>query len=411
MDFSHPARVQALIDALEDFIAKEITPRIPAWREAGMAGEYPPFIKEAQAKARAAGLWNLAIPNLPEDAQGECLTNAEFAPLAEIMGRFMGAPKAFNCHAPDVPNMIMLADAVTPDQRRRWLDPLLNGEAQSAFAMTEPAVASSDANNIETRIRPEGDGYVIDGRKWFISGGGAADFHLVMGVTDPDASAGRRQSVVMVPADAPGVRLIRPTPFLGFSEPGATAWEIAYENVFVPKENLLGKEGDGFRLGQVRLGPARVHHCMRAIGNCETLIQLMAARANERRAFGQAISDFDSAQHAIARSRIELDQARLATWKCAWLLDQEGFRAARQQVSIIKVAVAETYQRIADRALQIFGAMGGSQDAPIADAFAWARALRIFDGPDEVHLRQIYRLEPEPGMSVGSFPQILPPPE
>lgn len=411
MDFSHPPHVKALIDSLESFMADEITPRIPAWREAGMAGAYPPFIQEVQAKAKAAGLWNLGIPNLPDDAPGHRLSNSEFAPLAEIMGRFMGAPKAFNCHAPDVPNMIMLADAVTPEQRRLWLDPLLAGEAQSAFAMTEPAVASADANNIATTIRLDGDDYVIDGRKWFISGGAAASFHMVMGVTDPDAPKGRQQSVVIVPTDAPGVRLIRPTPFLGFVEPGAAAWEVAYEGVRVPRENLLGAAGDGFRLGQVRLGPARVHHCMRAIGNCEMLIQLMSARARERRAFGQAIADFDSAQHAIARSRIELDQARLATWKCAWSLDQEGFRAARQQVSIIKVAVAETYQRIADRALQIFGAMGGSADAPIADAFAWARALRIFDGPDEVHLRQIYRLEPAPELSVSESPQIMARPE
>ncbi|MEQ8698880.1 MAG: acyl-CoA dehydrogenase family protein [Bauldia litoralis] len=411
MDFDHPPAVRALMDRLEAFMAAEVMPRARAWREAGLTGEYPPFVGEIQAKARDAGLWNMAVPNLPEDAPGHRLTNTEFAPLAEIMGRFMGAPKAFNCHAPDVPNMIMLADAVTPEQRRRWLDPLLEGQVQSAFAMTEPAVASSDAANIRTTIRREGDDYVIDGRKWFISGGGAAAFHLVMGVTDPAADPAARQSVVMVPADAPGVRLIRPLTFLGFMEPGAGAWEIAYEGVRVPAENLLGREGDGFRLGQVRLGPARVHHCMRAIGHSETLIELMLQRARERRAFGRAIAEFDSIQHMIARSRIELDQARLLTWKCAWSLDRDGFRAARQEVSLIKVAVAETYQRIADRALQVFGAMGGSTDAPIADAFAWARGLRIFDGPDEVHLRQIYRLEPQPAGALGASPHVLPPPD
>ena len=229
-----------------------------------------------------------------------------------------------------------------------------------------------------------------------------------MGVTDADAPPARRQSVVIVPADAPGVRLIRPLTFLGFVEPGAGAWEIAYDDVRVPAANLLGQEGDGFRLGQVRLGPARVHHCMRAIGHCETLIELMLLRAQERRAFGRTLDGFDSVQHMVARSRIELEQARLLTWKCAWSLDQSDFRAARQEVSLIKVAVAETYQRIADRALQLFGAMGGSADTPIADAFAWARGLRIFDGPDEVHLRQIYRLEPKPSGPLAASPHILP---
>lgn len=411
MDFDHTPETQALIAQLEAFMAAEILPRARGWREAAIEGVYPPFIAEVQAKARDAGLWNLAIPNLPDDAPGHRLSNAAFAPLAEIMGRFQGAPKAFNCHAPDVPNMIMLADAVTPEQRRQWLDPLLDGQVQSAFAMTEPAVASSDAGNIATTIRRDGDAFVIDGRKWFISGGAAAAFHLVMGVTDADAAPAARQSVVIVPADAPGVRLIRPLTFMGFAEPGAVAWEIDYRGVRVPAANLLGREGDGFRLGQVRLGPARVHHCMRAIGHSETLIELMLQRARERRAFGKAIAEFDSIQHMVARSRIELDQARLLTWKCAWSLDQKGFRAARQEVSLIKVAVAETYQRIADRALQVFGAMGGSTDAPIADAFAWARGLRIFDGPDEVHLRQIYRLEPKPDGVIADSPHILPPPD
>ncbi len=411
MDFAHPPETQARIDALEAFVAEEIRPRARAWREASLKGEDPSFLRELQAKARDAGLWNLAVPNLPADAPGEGLANAEFAPLAEIMGRYMGVSKAFNCHPPDVPNMIMLADAATPEQRRRGLDPLLRGEVQSAFAMTEPAVASSDADNIAATIRRDGDGYVLNGRKWFISGGPAAAFHLVVGVTDADAPQGRRHSVVIVEADAPGVRLIRPTTFLGFAEPGAPAWEIAYEDVRVPADRLLGQEGDGFRLGQVRLGPARVHHCMRAIGHCETLIELMLQRAAERRAFGRTIADYDSVQHAVARSRIELDQARLLTWRCAWTLDEIGWKAARQQVSIIKVAVAETYQRIADRAIQVFGAMGGAPDAPIADAFAWARALRIFDGPDEVHLRQIYRLEPKPAEPLSRSPHILPRPD
>ncbi len=407
MDLAHSPRVQGLIDQLEAFMDREIFPRARIWREAALEGQYPDFIREVQDKAKREGLWNLAIPNLPMDAPGERLTNIEFAPLAEIMGRFMGSPKAFNCHAPDVPNMIMLADAASSDQRRLWLDPLLNGDIQSAFAMTEPSVASSDAMNIQTRIKKDGDDFVVSGRKWYISGAKTASFHMVMGITDDDAAPSRRHSVIIVPADTPGVRLIRPTPFLGFSEPGAPAWEIAFEDVRVPARNLLGERGDGFRLGQTRLGPARVHHCMRAIGHCETLIQLMQMRARERTAFGKNIDEYDSTQHMIARSRIEVDQARLLTWSCAWVLDQEGFKAARQQVSMIKVAVAEVYQRIADRALQIFGAMGGSDDTPIRDAFSWARALRIFDGPDEVHLRQIYRLEPKPSQPLAASPQIL----
>lgn len=411
MDFAHPPETQALIDQLETFTAAEILPRARAWREAGLEGEYPTFIGEVQTQAKAAGLWNLAIPNLPGDAPGTRLTNSQFAPLAEIMGRVMGASKAFNCHPPDVPNMIMLADAATPDQRRAFLDPLLKGQTQSAFAMTEPAVASSDADNIATTIRQDGSDYVINGRKWYISGGKAADVHLVMGVTDANAPAGQRQSVIITPADTPGIRIIRPSTFLGFVEPGAGAFEIAYEDVRVPAHNLLGSEGDGFRLGQVRLGPARVHHCMRAIGHCETLIELMLQRAHERQAFGSAIADYDSIQHMVARSRMELNQARLLTWKCAWALDQSDWKAARQDVSIIKVAVADAYQKIADRALQLFGAMGGGVDTPIADAFAWARALRIFDGPDEVHLRQIYRFEPKPDGGLSASPHILPPPD
>jgi len=409
MDFAHSPKVQGLVDQLEAFIDREILPRARPWREAALEGQYPEFIAEVQNKAKDEGLWNLAIPNLPSDAPGERLTNAEFAPLAEIMGRFMGAPKAFNCHAPDVPNMIMMADAVTSSQRQLWLDPLLNGNVQSAFAMTEPSVASSDATNIQTTIKQDGNDFIVSGRKWYISGAKAASFHLVMGVSDDDAAPDRRHSVIIVPADSPGVRFVRPTPFLGFSEPGAPAWEIAFEDVRVPAENLLGERGDGFILGQTRLGPARVHHCMRAIGHCETLIELMQMRASERTAFGKNISEYDSIQHMIARSRIEIEQARLLTWSCAWMLDQEGFKSARQHVSMIKVAVAHAYQSIADRAMQIFGAMGGSDDTPIRDAFSWARALRIFDGPDEVHLRQIYRLEPKPSKPLAASPQILKP--
>ena len=412
MDFAHSPDTALLTEQVEAFFAAQIEPRAREWRQHHLQGAEgdPAFLPGLKAEARAQGLWNLAIPNLPADAPGTGLSNLAFAPLAEIMGRVMGASKAFNCHPPEVPNMITLADACTPEQRVRWLDPLLAGERSSAFAMTEPEVASSDATNIATRIERTESGYRITGRKWYISGGGSCDFFLAMGVTDPDAPRGRRHSVVLVDANAPGVRRIRALPYLGFVEAGAPAWEIAFERVEVPRENLLGAEGDGFRLGQVRLGPARVHHCMRAIGHCETLLGLMLLRARERRTFGRDVIDYDDVQQAVAQSRIEIEQSRLLTQKTAWLLDEGGPKAARQGVSMIKVAVARAYQNIADRALQIFGAMGGSDDTPIADAFSWARAFRLFDGPDEVHLRQIFRLEPQPEGTLAASPHILPPP-
>lgn len=412
MDFAPSPEAAQLTEQLEAFFAAKVLPRAREWRLHHLQGEAvePPFLAALKADAREQGLWNLAIPNLPDDAPGTRLSNLAFAPLAEIMGRVMGSSKAFNCHPPEVPNMITLADACTPEQRRQWLDPLLAGERSSAFAMTEPAVASSDATNIATRIERTPGGFRVTGRKWYISGGGSCDFFLVMGVTDPEAARGRQHSVVLVPGDAPGVRRIRALPYLGFTEGDAPAWEIAFEGVEVPAENLLGAEGDGFRLGQVRLGPARVHHCMRAIGHCETLLGLMLLRARERRTFGRDVIDYDDVQHAVAQSRIEIEQSRLLTQKTAWLLDEHGERAARREVSMIKVAVARAYQNIADRALQIFGAMGGSGDTPVADAFSWARAFRLFDGPDEVHLRQIFRLEPQPEGSLADSPHILPPP-
>ncbi len=413
MDFAFSSGTGQLKEQVEAFFAAKILPRAREWRLHHVHGGKgdPPFLAGLQAEAQEQGLWNLAIPNLPDDAPGMRLSNMAFAPLAEVMGRVMGASQVFNCHPPEVPNMITLADACTPEQRVRWLDPLLAGERSSAFAMTEPDVASSDATNIATRIERTSAGYRITGRKWYISGGGSCDFFLVMGVTDPDGPRGRQHSVVLVEADMPGVRRIRPLPYLGFTEAGAPAWEIAFEGAEVPAENLLGAEGDGFRLGQVRLGPARIHHCMRAIGHCETLLGLMLLRARERRTFGRDVIDYDDVQQAVAHSRIEIEQSRLLTQKTAWLLDQEGPRAARREVSMIKVAVARAYQNVADRALQIFGAMGGSDDTPIADAFSWARAFRLFDGPDEVHLRQIFRLEPQPEGTLADSPHILQPRE
>jgi len=259
-------------------------------------------------------------------------------------------------------------------------------------------------------MRREGDDYLIDGHKWFITGAAHPDceFFIVVGQTDPDAPRSRQHSTIIVPTNTEGVRVSRELRYLGGRDYTAPIGEVFFDNVRVPTSNLLGKEGDGFVSGQIRLGPARVHHCMRAIGNCEMLIELMMARSSERSTFGRRISEYDSVQHEIAHSRIELEQARLMVQKTAWLLDREGFHGARREVSMIKVAVAQTYHRIADRALQVFGAMGGSDDTPIAAAYAWARAFRIGDGPDEVHLRQIYRMEEEPGLSVADSPHILP---
>ena len=389
MDFAHPPETQALTDQLEAFMAAEILPRARPWREAGLAGEYPPFIGDLQAKAKAAGLWHLAIPNLPEDAPGTRLTNSQFAPLAEIMGRVMGASKAFNCHPPDVPNMIMLADAATPDQRHEFLDPLLNGETQSAFAMTEPAVASSDAGNIATTIQRDGEEFVISGRKWYISGGKAADVHLVMGITDPDARAGRRQSVIIVPASAPGIRIIRPSTFLGFVEPGAGAYEIAYEDVRVPVANVLGSEGDGFRLGQVRLGPARVHHCMRAIGHCETLIELMLQRAQERHAFGKPIIMNQAIAFKLANMATEIDASRLLIWRAAWLAKNGQFKNGEGSMS--KWKASETAVRVTEDAIQILGGYGYTREYPVERWHRDAKIHTIFEGTSEIQQLVISR--------------------
>jgi len=351
------------------------------------------------------------VPNLREDDPGTRLNNLEYAPLAEYMGRYHGSALVFNCQPPDVPNMIALQHDANEEQRERWLLPLLEGEMRSAFAMTEYEVASSDATNLSTRMRRDGDDYVIDGHKWYITGAAHPDcaFFIVVGQTDPEAPRAKRHSTIVVPTGTPGVRVSRELRYLGGRDSTAPIGEVFFENVRVPAANLLGEEGEGFVSGQVRLGPARVHHCMRAIGNCEMLIELMMARTLERSTFGRRIADYDSVQHGIARSRIELEQARLMVQKTAWLLDREGYAAARAEVSMIKVAVAQTYHRIADRALHVFGAMGGSDDTPIAAAYAWARAFRIGDGPDEVHLRQIYRMEEKPDFRIADSHHILPP--
>jgi acyl-CoA dehydrogenase len=419
MDFELSARAEQWRGRLQSFFDHEVLPRHRAWlAHTAVSRETAPFMAGLQAKARAEGLWNLGLPELAPDEPGTRLSNLEYAPLAEIMGRLFWASEAFNYQAPDVPNMIALQSCATPAQKQRWLHPLLEAKTRSAFGMTEPDVASSDATNIATSIARDGDDYVINGRKWFITGAAhpRCSFLIVLGVTDADADRTRRHSCVMVPMDAPGVRLVRSLRWMGCEDHTAPIGELTFDNVRIPRENLLGAEGEGFKVSQVRLGPARIHHCMRSIGLCELMIELMMARAAERSAFGRAVIQYDTVQRWIAESRVELEQARLLAYRCAWRLDQAGHHGASssiknwRDVSLIKVAVPAMLQRIADRALQVFGAMGGSDDAPIHQALAWGRLLRIGDGPDEVHLRQIFRTEPTPPWSIANSPYLAPHP-
>jgi acyl-CoA dehydrogenase len=409
MDFDLSARSEHWRQRLQSFFDQELLPRHRAWVEhTATKREEPPFMEELQQKARSAGLWNLGLPELGDDEPGTRLSNLEYAPLAEIMGRLFWASEVFNCQAPDVPNMIALQNCANAEQKARWLNPLLQAETRSAFGMTEPDVASSDATNIATTIVRDGDDYVINGRKWFITGAAhpRCSFLIVLGVTNPAADRTRRHSCVIVPMDAPGVRLIRPLRWMGCEDHTAPIGELAFDKVRVSRSNLLGEEGEGFKVAQVRLGPARVHHCMRSIGLCELLIELMMVRSAERSAFGRKVIEYDTTQRWIAESRVDLELARLLAYRCAWRLDQTGHQDAWRDVSLIKVAVPAMLQKIADRAMQVFGAMGGSDDTPIHQALAWGRLLRIADGPDEVHLRQIFRMEAMPPWGIADSPYL-----
>ena len=349
----------------------------------------PPIIEELKIKARAAGLWNLFLPS------ESGLTNLEYAPLAELTGWSLEiAPEAINCAAPDTGNMETLHLFATEEQSKKWLEPLLNGEIRSGFSMTEPAVASSDARNIETSIVRDGGDYVINGRKWWTSG--AADprcrILIVMGRTNPEAASHQQQSMVLVPIDTPGVTVVRSTSVFGYQDqPGHC--EIIYDNVRVPVTNLLGEEGGGFAIAQARLGPGRIHHCMRALGGAERALALMVHRANTRIAFGRPLADQGLVQQAIAQSRNEIDQARLLCEKAAWTIDKHGNRAAHLLVSQIKAVAPQMACNVVDRAIQVHGAAGVSEDTVLARMYSWQRAMRIFDGPDEVHLRTIARSE------------------
>lgn len=349
----------------------------------------PPIIEELKTKAKDRGLWNLFL------SAESGLTNLEYAPLAEMTGWSMEiAPEALNCAAPDTGNMEILHMFGTEQQRAQWLRPLLDGKIRSAFSMTEPAVASSDARNIETTISRDGADYVINGRKWWTSG--AADprckILIVMGRTNPDAAAHQQQSMVLVPIDTPGVTIVRSTPVFGWQDRHGHC-EIDYHNVRVPATNLLGEEGSGFAIAQARLGPGRIHHCMRALGAAERALALMVNRVRNRVAFGRPLAEQGVVQQAIAQSRNEIDQARLLCEKAAWTIDQHGNKEARHLVAMIKAAAPRVACDVIDRAIQVHGAAGVSDDTPLARLYGWHRAMRIFDGPDEVHLRSIARAE------------------
>jgi acyl-CoA dehydrogenase len=414
MDFAYSSKVEELRDRVRGFMDTYIVPRQRQWHEEVHRGQFPvSFMADLKALAKSEGLWNMFLPSLHADEPGTGLTNLEYAPLAEIMGRVSWASEVFNCNAPDTGNMELLHMFGTPEQQKAWLRPLLEGEIRSAFAMTEPDVASSDATNITTLIRREGDEYVINGRKWFITN--AAHPHcrifIVMGKTDPDAERHKQQSMILVPRDTPGVDVVRNINIVNHHSPEGHC-EVVFRNVRVPVANLLGEEGSGFALAQARLGPGRIHHCMRSIGAAELALEMMVDRSLERRTFGKYLHQHGSIAEWIARSRIEIDQARLLVLKTAWMIDQFGAKHAHKEISMIKALVPGVYTTVCDRAMQVFGAMGISPDTPLADMWTWGRALRFADGPDEVHLQNIARIEIKKGQeNLGATAPYLRTPE
>jgi len=399
MDFAFDARTEGLRAELLDFVANSVQSAEPVFHEQldaldnRWAWTSPPVLAELRAQARSRGLWNLFLPG----EHGAGLTNLQYAPLAEVTGRsLLLAPAALNCSAPDTGNMEVLATFGTPEQQKRWLRPLLDGEIRSSFAMTEPEVASSDATNIATRIERDGDEYVINGHKWFITGAmnPEAEIFIVMGKTDPSASRHRQQSMILVPRDTPGVSIIRGMHILGYDdhEHGGHA-EMLFSDVRVPAANLIAGEGDGFAIAQARLGPGRIHHCMRSIGLAERAIELMCARADSRVAFGKPLADQGVIRDWIAESRVRIEQLRLLVLKAAWLMDTVGNKAAHTEIQAIKIATPAAVEWIVDKAIQVHGAGGLSQDFPLAHAFAGIRTLRFADGPDEVHKNGLARSE------------------
>ena len=396
MHFEHSAKVKDLQARLTAFMTAQVYPnekRVHEQVAEGARWQPIPLIEELKAKARGQGLWNLF---LPESEYGAGLTNLEYAPLCEIMGRAMPfAPEIFNCSAPDTGNMEVLVRYGTAEQRRQWLEPLLAGDIRSCFAMTEPDVASPDATNIRSTIERAGEEYVLNGRKWWTSGAGdpRCRIAIFMGRSSPDAPKHKQQSMILVPMDAPGVRIKRTLPVFGFDDAPHGHAEIVFDNVRVPASNMLLGEGRGFEIAQGRLGPGRIHHCMRVIGVAERAVEMMCARVKSRVAFGKTLAEQGTIRTHIAESRIEIDQARLLTLRAAYLMDTVGNKAARSEIAQIKVAAPRMALRVLDRAIQAHGGGGVSEDFPLAQWWAHARTLRIVDGPDEVHLEAIAKLE------------------
>jgi acyl-CoA dehydrogenase len=397
MDFAQSPLALDLQARVQRFMDDLVLPSMADWHRWADAGEYPlDVVEPLKAQARAAGLWNLCLPNLPADQPGTRLSNLDYAPLAEVMGPVPWAAEVFNCNAPDSGTMELLLQAATPAQAERWLHPLLRGEIRSCFAMSEPDTASSDPTQLQCSIARDGDAWVINGRKWFITGAThpLCRFTVVMGISDAraDAPPHARHAMVIVPMDAPGLVMERNIPVMDHQAPEGHG-ELVFRNVRVPLDHLLGQPGQGFALAQARLGPGRVHHAMRSIGQCELALALMTERALERRSFGGRVADFANVQDWIAESRIEIDQARLLVLHAAWRLDHEGNAAVRTDVSAIKLVTSRLQTRVLDRAMQVFGAMSLSPDTPLARLWAWGRALRFLDGPDEVHLRTVAKAE------------------
>ncbi|MBP1949401.1 acyl-CoA dehydrogenase [Virgibacillus litoralis] len=397
MDFSYSEKVIDMQKKLTDFMEEHVYPNEKVYDEQLNQQEsrwsaVPPIMETLKEKAKAQGLWNLF---LPDSEYGGGLTNQEYAPLCEIMGRSMIGPEVFNCNAPDTGNMEVLHRYGTEDQKEKWLLPLLNGEIRSCFSMTEPDVASSDATNIESSVVRDGGEYVINGRKWWSSGAGdpRCKVAIVMGKSDPEAARHEQQSMNLVPLDTPGVKVERMLPVFGYDHAPHGHAEITYENVRVPAENMIWGEGKGFAIAQGRLGPGRIHHCMRLIGAAERALEDLCKRVQDRVAFGKKLADQGVVQVWIAESRIDIEQARLLTLKAAYMMDTVGNKEAKTEIAMIKVVAPNMALRVIDRAIQAFGGAGVSDDVTLAAHWANARTLRLADGPDEVHRRQIAKLE------------------
>ncbi|MCH9826682.1 MAG: acyl-CoA dehydrogenase family protein [Gammaproteobacteria bacterium] len=400
MDFAYSERCQQYRERVSRFMDDHVFPaeaaffaEVEANRKSGNAWIPTAVVESLKEKAQAAGLWNLF---LPESADGAGLSNLEYAPLAELMGRSPIAPEVFNCSAPDTGNMEVLARYGSPQQQERWLKPLLAGEIRSCFAMTEPAVASSDATNIEARITRDGDDYVLKGRKWWTSGANdpRCKVAIFMGKSDPDgADRHRQQSMILVPMDAPGLKILRHLPVFGYDDAPHGHAEIEFDDVRVPASNMLLGEGRGFEIAQGRLGPGRIHHCMRLVGLAERALSLMCRRASQRKAFGRLVAEQSVTMERIADARILIDQARFLTLNAAWMMDTVGNKAALKEIGMIKVAAPNMACQVIDWAMQVHGAAAMSDDFPLAYAYTSARSLRFADGPDEVHRNQIAKLE------------------